>query len=126
MAWSVPVAMAVLSMVAKPGRIRVKRVDRYLPCALGEVQPHCSVLWGFFAGGGRISGKEGSSGIGDGCVIAGEDMSPPTGAAATRDGDSARASHAAVAARPCCLRRNNIQKRIFLRIRKRIQKYFRV
>jgi hypothetical protein len=64
MAWSVPVAMAVLSMVAKSGRITVKGVDRYLPCTLGEVQPHCTVLWGFFAGGGRISGEEGSGGMG--------------------------------------------------------------
>jgi hypothetical protein len=56
----------------------------------------------FFAGGGRISGKEGSVGVGDGCVIAGKDRSPPTGAASTGKGNGARASHAAVAARPRC------------------------
>jgi hypothetical protein len=52
----------------------------------------------FFAGGGRISGEEGSAGVGAGCVIVGEDRSPLTGAAATEEGDSAGASHAAVAA----------------------------
>ncbi len=32
----------------------------------------------FFAGGGRISDEEGSVGVGDGCVMAGKDRSPPT------------------------------------------------
>ncbi len=53
----------------------------------------------FFAGGGRISGEEGSIGVWDGCVMAGKDWSSPTGAASTGEGYGAGASHAAVAAR---------------------------
>jgi hypothetical protein len=48
------------------------------------------------------TGDEGSVGVGDGCVIAGKDRSPPTGAASTGEGNGAGASHAVVAARPCC------------------------
>jgi hypothetical protein len=64
----------------------------------------------FFAGGGRISGEEGSTGLGAGCVIVAEDRSTPTGAAATEEGDSVGASHAAVAARP---RRRRQRRRCF-------------
>ncbi len=45
----------------------------------------------FFAGGGRISGEEGSVGVGDSCVIAGKDRSPLTGATSTGEGDGAEA-----------------------------------
>jgi hypothetical protein len=56
----------------------------------------------FFAGAGRISGEEGIVGVGDSCVIAGKDRSPPTGAASTGEGNGAGASHAVVVARPRC------------------------
>ncbi len=53
-----------------------------------------------FAGGNRISGEEGSGGMGEGCVIAGEDTSLLTAATATGEGDCTGASHAAVVAYP--------------------------
>jgi hypothetical protein len=46
--------------------------------------------------------------VGNGCVIAGKDRSPPTGAAATGKADSSGASHSVVAARP---RRRRRQRR---------------
>jgi hypothetical protein len=52
-----------------------------------------------FASGDRISGKEGGGGVGEGCVVVGEDKSPPTGVTATGEGDCAGASHEVVVAR---------------------------
>ncbi len=54
------------------------------------------------ANGDRISGEEGGVGVGNGCVVAGEDMSSPTGATVTGEDGCAGASRAAVAALPRC------------------------
>jgi hypothetical protein len=52
------------------------------------------------AGGGRSSGEEGGVGVADGCVVAGKDTSPLTGATVTGEDSCAGATHAAVAPRP--------------------------
>ncbi len=102
MAWSVPVAKAVQSMASVAGQDKGEKSRSLSSSSSQRSSTSLRRFLVIFAGGNRISGEEGSGGMGDGCVIAGEDTSLLTGATATGEGDCTGASHAAVVAYPCC------------------------